>query len=165
LKNYYHILGVSPQSDAAQIKMAYRRLAKRYHPDKNPGGDAGSMILSINEAYEVLGDPVRRKRYDTERLYFSQTTIKSNSSPAKRKSRPAPVRKKETESPTAFLALEYVLFAVLMVIGLTGLYMAVNDWFVHGYQPSHTASGLVFGILFTGLLAYTMWMWHKRRKP
>lgn len=65
MKDYYAILGVSRDADQEQIKKAYRRLARRYHPDVT-GGDRESEVRfkEINEAYEVLGDPDKRHRYD-----------------------------------------------------------------------------------------------------
>ena len=64
-KDYYKVLGVERQASEDQIKRAYRDLAKKYHPDKNPGDKAAEeKFKSINEAYEVLKDPQKRKRYD-----------------------------------------------------------------------------------------------------
>ncbi len=64
-KDYYKILGVERGADEKEIKRAYRRLAVRYHPDKNPGdAQAEDQFKEINEAYEVLGDPSKRARYD-----------------------------------------------------------------------------------------------------
>ncbi|MDX1437074.1 MAG: J domain-containing protein [Anaerolineales bacterium] len=64
-KDYYKTLGVPRGADEADIKKAYRQLAVKYHPDKNPG-DAGAeeKFKEINEAYQVLGDPEKRARYD-----------------------------------------------------------------------------------------------------
>ncbi len=65
-KDYYKILGVEKQADAKAIKQAYRRLARKYHPDMNPGKKAATeRFKEINEAYEVLSDPEKRRRYDT----------------------------------------------------------------------------------------------------
>jgi hypothetical protein len=63
----YQALGLSAGADGAQIKAAYRRLARRYHPDVNPG-DAGSVarIAAINHAYETLSDPLARAAYDRD---------------------------------------------------------------------------------------------------
>ena len=65
MKDYYAILGVSRDADQEQIKKAYRRLARRYHPDVAGGDDeCEARFKEINEAYEVLGDPEKRHRYD-----------------------------------------------------------------------------------------------------
>jgi len=64
-KDYYKILGVERNAAEKDIKRAYRKLAVRYHPDKNPGdARAEERFKEINEAYEVLGDPAKRAKYD-----------------------------------------------------------------------------------------------------
>ncbi len=64
-KDYYDVLGVSKDSNEQEIKRAYRKLAMKYHPDKNPGDqEAEKKFKEINEANEVLSDPVKRQSYD-----------------------------------------------------------------------------------------------------
>jgi DnaJ-class molecular chaperone len=64
-KDYYSTLGVTKNSTEKEIKQAYRKLARKFHPDVNPGDKAAeSRFKEINEAYEVLGDPEKRKKYD-----------------------------------------------------------------------------------------------------
>ncbi|MFQ5521006.1 MAG: DnaJ C-terminal domain-containing protein [Candidatus Methylomirabilia bacterium] len=64
-KDYYKILGVDRTADEKTIKQAYRRLARKYHPDVNSSRQATERFKEINEAHEVLSDPEKRKRYDT----------------------------------------------------------------------------------------------------
>lgn len=64
-KDYYKVLNVSKTATADEIKKAYRKLAVKYHPDKNPNDKAAEdKFKEINEANEVLGDPEKRKKYD-----------------------------------------------------------------------------------------------------
>src|SRR5688500_11682396 len=64
-KDYYATLGVTKASTDKEIKQAFRKLARKHHPDVNPGDKAAeTKFKEINEAYEVLGDPAKRKKYD-----------------------------------------------------------------------------------------------------
>lgn len=63
-KDYYKILGVSRDADADSIRKAYRRLARKYHPDVSKEADAEAHFKELQEAYEVLRDPEKRKAYD-----------------------------------------------------------------------------------------------------
>ncbi len=64
-KDYYEILGVKRDATDAQVKSAYRQLARKFHPDVNKGAGAEQKFKDINEAYEVLSDKDKRKRYDS----------------------------------------------------------------------------------------------------
>lgn len=64
-KDYYEILGVKREATDAEIKSAYRKLARKYHPDVNKTKEAEAKFKDINEAYEVLSDKQKRSRYDS----------------------------------------------------------------------------------------------------
>jgi len=64
-KDYYEILGVARDADSSTIKSAYRKLARKYHPDVNKTKEAEEKFKDINEAYEVLSDKNKRQRYDS----------------------------------------------------------------------------------------------------
>jgi curved DNA-binding protein len=72
-KDYYKILGVSKDADTKAIRQAFRKLARQYHPDVNPGDkSAEDRFKEVNEANEVLSDPEKRKKYDEMADYYQQ---------------------------------------------------------------------------------------------
>ena len=66
-QTHYEILQVTPEADPEIIEVAYKRLALKYHPDRNPDSSQQDRMQKINEAYEVLRDPAKRREYDKER--------------------------------------------------------------------------------------------------
>ncbi len=78
-KDYYAILGINKGANAEEIKKAYRRLARKYHPDMNPGNtQAEAKFKEISEAYEVLSDPDKRRKYDQYGQYWKQAGAAGN---------------------------------------------------------------------------------------
>src|SRR5687767_8879527 len=64
-RDFYTVLGIARGASEKDIKQAYRRLARKYHPDVNPGNKtAEAQFKEVNEAYEVLSDPDKKKKYD-----------------------------------------------------------------------------------------------------
>ncbi|NMG10902.1 DnaJ domain-containing protein [Brasilonema sp. UFV-L1] len=72
--NHYETLKISPNASQAEIKQAYRRLVKMFHPDSNQGTSDLEQIVRINAAYEVLGDVQNRQKYDQKLRQLSQKT-------------------------------------------------------------------------------------------
>jgi curved DNA-binding protein CbpA len=114
-RNYYEVLGLSPQSSTDQIKKKYRELARKFHPDVVQDKALGQRVFTqINQAYSVLGDPERRAQYnDTLQHTASQKTAIQNSTspsaapspqPASAKAQPAPqpASAKPSTKPQAF---------------------------------------------------------------
>ena len=77
-RDYYEVLGVAKDASADQIKSAYRKLAMKWHPDRNPDNpEAKAKFQEASEAYEVLSDPAKRQRYDQ----FGPDGVKSQFGP------------------------------------------------------------------------------------
>ena len=79
--DYYKVLGVDKKASQEEIKKAYRKLARQYHPDTNKDAGAEERFKQISEAYDVLGDPEKRKKYDRGQSVFG--------APVRRRRRPA----------------------------------------------------------------------------
>ncbi|MGD1951673.1 MAG: DnaJ C-terminal domain-containing protein [Leptolyngbyaceae cyanobacterium] len=78
-RDYYEILGILDSADAQTIKQAYRRLARQFHPDLNPGNqEAEERFKSISEAYEILSDTAHKSQYDDYRRYWRQQKSESD---------------------------------------------------------------------------------------
>ncbi|MGL4183839.1 MAG: DnaJ domain-containing protein [Metamycoplasmataceae bacterium] len=91
-RTYYDILGVKPTVDGNDLKKAYYKKAKLYHPDICKDKDAGKKFEEVNSAYEILSDPKSRKEYDQELL--NNTTNKSNNASVQKEQR----KQQETHS-------------------------------------------------------------------
>ena len=81
-KGYYAILGVSEKSSYVEIKRAYRRLARKYHPDRNNSSFAEDIIKKLNTAYEILSDDAKRKQYDEMDYETTQPVEQDNGGPS-----------------------------------------------------------------------------------
>lgn len=79
-KDYYQILEITPNATLAEIKQAYRSHSLKWHPDRNQDVDTTKIMQDINEAYSILKDDVRRKRYDREYNHFKQSRQTNNQS-------------------------------------------------------------------------------------
>lgn len=112
MKDYYQILTVSRTASEVEIKRAYRKLAVIYHPDKNPDPAAEQFFKEINEAYDVLGNPGKRRAYDFRLLNtlvqeIQTQPVKVHRDPAYRRRRPSGFRPKTEQQKLVELMVHY----------------------------------------------------------
>lgn len=104
---YYQLLQVSSQATSEQIKQAYRRLARKYHPDV-AGEDGRDRFLKINEAYQVLSNPLQRREYDRTLNPKKRVSQAASSSPTSQAPQPASVTPFEFDVETYTLMKQRV---------------------------------------------------------
>src|SRR5215813_6964186 len=78
MTDLYGILGLTPRATANEIKSAYRRLARKYHPDVSASPDSEARFVHINRAYQILSDPRRRAAYDSGQYHDAHRAVSTN---------------------------------------------------------------------------------------
>ncbi len=95
--DYYAVLQVQPTATLEEIKGAYKRLALLYHPDRSNHPQATLLMQKVNEAFDVLGNPEKKARYDQERIALApEVEVKAEADPAS-PTQPIPVVRQEAE--------------------------------------------------------------------
>lgn len=126
MKDYYAILGVSPQATTIEIRRAYRQLALELHPDRNPNPEDQQRFLNVNEAYEVLGDPTRRHRYDQLvanplAFMFPQPGAQAQAQRPRPAYRPRPKPENDIDFHKAAPVLRWINVGILLIVLLVEL--------------------------------------------
>src|SRR6267142_4930971 len=80
-EDYYKVLQVDPAADPDIIAVAYKRLARKYHPDTNPSPEATHRMQALNTAYQILRDPSTRAQYDRERAAHASWSARDAEAP------------------------------------------------------------------------------------
>ncbi|HSS09076.1 MAG TPA: J domain-containing protein, partial [Acidimicrobiales bacterium] len=122
MTSLYDLLGVPPDASADEIRHAYYRAARQRHPDVNPDADAAAAMRRLNEAWETLGDPIARRRYDAQ--LRPATPAPRPPAPDYEPDLPAP-------HPPRFLRPSALIVAVLLLIFVVTAYAGhgTNDRF------------------------------------
>ncbi len=121
MKDYYKILGISRTASQAEAKRAFRKLAVIYHPDKNPDPAAEQFFKEVNEAYDVIGDPEKRRDYDFRFVNAFTAIVQTPSpprhrDPAYRRKRPPGPRPKTERQKIAEMIEHYAPFSRKLIL-------------------------------------------------
>ena len=124
LKNYYEVLGLTPDASPEDIRKAYIQLAKQYHPDHNGANTNDRHMIELNQIYEILSDPVKKREYDAR--FMPATTYdfskikepQTNRQPSKRVIKPK-LALRNLLKPT-------LLVIVSVVVAYIALYFIIN---------------------------------------
>ncbi len=133
MKDYYAILGLERTASDGEIKRAYRRLAVAYHPDKNPNPEAENLFKEINEAYDVIGDPTKKRGYDYLMQYATGEVLDVPARPHRdpayhRERRTAPPREGERERIHAFMRANLPVANLLSIIAAAAALVFMLDF-------------------------------------
>ena len=167
MKDYYAILGVHPSASEGEIKKAFRKLAIRYHPDKNPSVEAHPVFQEISEAYDVLGDREKRSLYDDRRANpFSEILSQPEAQhrdPAYRRRRPYQPQKKEP--PASYILMRDYLKYVMWVsrVGLVTTTLFFIDY-VLPYRQVEEVIDEIYSVRIQNNIAYYIILTESGRK-
>jgi len=162
--NYYQILGVSFNASEEELKTAYRELAKQYHPDVNPSRDTLKYFQLISLAYDVLSDPIKRKKYDLILRYGSERKPAEEEKPKHRDPKYRPKsgafsaydhirRKKPKKLDKKTMMVVRLFFGIMAFIGLMVLVFAFTDIQSDNQETyDRGVNGFIFSGVLLGLL-------------
>lgn len=167
--DYYSLLGVKRAASASEIKRAYYRQAKLWHPDVSNAGNAKSRFQMISKAYRILSNPLSRRAYD-QRLsdpwvrnvrkdyYRYGTSTRDGREKGSGSSPPE-------AGPTRFPFLDKTLFGSLLILGVLGIILGIRDILQRTPDEPAKPYGLVLGIFFTLLLLLGWRSLRKEERP
>jgi curved DNA-binding protein CbpA len=149
----------------------------RYHPDRNSEPTANEKFLRVQQAYEILMNPLSRNRYDTSLSFnagFSSRPLSraEQKDPGYRRSRtthhsrPGHTQKprEKNPDPEEFRLLENVLFYSLLAIGFIAIFFSARDLWLLPWDDLNNFTGIIFGLSFTALLIYSWTQVYRKKK-
>lgn len=148
MPDFYELFGLSPTATAAEIRSAYRRLALRWHPDRNPGDAvAEEQFKRLNDAYQILGDAERRRQYDLLQGYAATGQAPPVARPRDPAYRPRPgarYRPPEPAKPVVPEGRQWVWWGLVFLVGIGVSLLAktpIDRW--HGVREYREAVRLL----------------------
>jgi len=162
MSNYYQILGISQFAEASEIKRAFRQKAKNLHPDVNKNHGAQGQFQRINEAYQILKDPGKRKLYDARLIngFPVQPVYYRPSGKVKYRARGDKYAHYTSRSKAElrFEAMEkYIDLALLIFMSSSGLYSifyGLYRLFIKPVEHINPFSGLIMGSIISGTIIF-----------
>ncbi len=172
MKDYYQILGVTRQASTESIRRAFRCQAKALHPDVNSTSDAKAEFQKINEAYQVLKNNEKRRVYDlrlqngylSQKIYYHPgRSARAYRSPHINYNSYRTTRfDSDNYKPSAFeKAFDNFLLFFMLAAGLGAIGFGIFSLTQEAEEGTNPFAGLVFGIVFTGLLLF---LWERKRR-
>ncbi|NVO01413.1 MAG: DnaJ domain-containing protein [Bacteroidetes bacterium] len=178
MSNYYQILGVSQEATIDEIRKAYRIRAKLFHPDINKNENSKLKFQIINEAYQTLIDPQKRKWYDFKLKYGTTRVIPQKETPKQRDARRSSIRnqysreydfkyaqarrKEREEAKYVKTLVDKVLFYIMMLFGILACFFGTTHLIFDRWEGLKDLTGVLFGVSFLFLLIYG---WRAMEKP
>jgi hypothetical protein len=145
--DYYELLGVHRSASDAEIKRAYRRLSFQYHPDKNDSPQAEELYKHINAAYDVLGDPEKRRSYDLRGVYqfdiqSEEQQQRRHRDPRYRRPRQSPPRTQSDKyTPLEVMAICMKYLVWVNRLGFVVAFLYALDYYLPYTISEETVSG------------------------
>ncbi len=162
MANYYQILEVSKDASVDQIRKAFRKKAKECHPDINKDQSSKEKFQKLNEAHQILTDPIKKRQYDL-RLKNGIVITKVYYRPAETKSPPTGqkrwvryVRKKPEPETALEKMFDKILFSLLLMVGIYLILFGLYRMFIHPPENPDIKpiNGFIGGVVFTVLLVF-----------
>ncbi len=168
MTNYYHLLGIDDKAGDASIKRAFRCRAKMIHPDINPGHHAIGEFQKLNEAYQVLKNPDKRRLYDlrlrhgtlSRRVYY-RPAGRYSAADVEKETQNWQKKKRQNMAARFEKIFDQFLFFFMLMAGFSALFYGIYRAIDYPSEGINPYLGIIFGVCFTGLFLYA---WDKKQR-
>jgi hypothetical protein len=161
--NYYDTLGLAPTATDSEIKAAYRRLSKAWHPDVNASAQASTRFAAIAHAYEVLGHPGRRLAYDRQQAFAprrqTDQPLTYDSFARRQAIQKEEVRKRKLMRVllAAGIPVGVVLAVAFLVLLVASLLLFISGLHTGNWLAMGLGAGIATGQFWLGLVGFRQW--------